>query len=414
MADQQITQVDVAVVGGGPGGVMFAYLAARAGLRVHLLEAQADFNREFRGDTLNPLALGLLDEMGLIDQIMQLPHGKVSTLRGSGSVPYNLSYNMLRSKYPYVMILSQALFLKFMVEQTQQFPNFSIEMRARVNGLIEENGAIRGVEYRDANGGLHTLRAALTIAADGRNSAVRKLANIETITLTNQPDDILWLRIPMQDDLDPSEDLVTRQDPTNSLFMFRRPYERDWQVGVTILKGDYKTLREQDIEVFRDQMRNLVPEFSERLSALEWSDLAYLPVELKRAVQWYRDGLLLIGDSAHIMSPVGGVGINLAIRDAVVAANMLLGPLKQGQVSAEQLAQVQRKVEWDIKLTQGFQASIQNASKRTAKNSFGSKIGRKMAGWFTQMPLVKSIPVRILAFGLVNVEVDTRLLGRTA
>jgi 2-polyprenyl-6-methoxyphenol hydroxylase-like FAD-dependent oxidoreductase len=414
MVGQNETQVDVAVVGGGPGGVFFAYMAARAGLRVHLLEAQSDFNREFRGDTLNPLALGLLEELGLISKIMELPHGTVNTLRGSGAIPYMISYSMLRSKYPYVMILSQSLFLNFMVEQAQQYPNFTLEMRSRVSGLIEENGAIQGVEYRDATGSLRTLRATLTIAADGRNSAVRKLANIETLTLTNQPDDILWMRIPMQDDLDPKEDLVTRQDATNSLFMFRRPYERDWQAGVTIIKGDYKALRAQDISVFRAQMRNLVPEFGDRLEKLEWSDVAYLPVDLKRAVQWYRDGLLLIGDSAHIMSPVGGVGINLAIRDAVVAANMLIAPLKQGAVSIEQLAQVQRKVEWDIKITQNFQASIQNASKRTAKNSFGSKIGRKMAGWFTKIPLVNSIPVRILAFGLVNVEVDTTLLAHIA
>ncbi len=405
-----VNQVDVAVVGGGPGGVLFAYLVARAGLRVHVLEAQSDFNREFRGDTLNPLALNLLEEMGLIDAIMKLPHGKVSTLRGAGTIPYMLSYSILKGKYPYVMILSQSLFLEFMVEQARQYPNFTLEMRARVTDLIEEAGVIKGINYRDGKGESKSLRANLTIGADGRNSAVRKLANIETITLTAQPDDILWLRLPIQEDLDPKEDLITRQDVNNSLFMFRRPYERDWQIGVTIIKGNYKDLHTQDIEVFRGMMRNLMPEFSERLKNLNWLDVAYLPVTLKRAVQWHRDGLLLIGDAAHIMSPVGGVGINYAIRDAVVAANLLVAPLKQGHVTAEQLAQIQRKVEWDIKITQNFQASIQNASKRAAKNNVGSKIGRKMAGWFTRIPLVKSLPVRILAYGLVNVEVDQKLL----
>ncbi|MBK8019940.1 MAG: FAD-dependent monooxygenase [Chloroflexi bacterium] len=414
MVDNKAEYVDAIVVGGGPGGVIFGYLAARAGLRVHLLEAQADFNREFRGDTLNPLALNLLEELGLIDEIMALPHGKVTTLRGSGTIPYMLSYDILRSKYPYVMILSQSLFLDFMVGKASQYPNFTIEMRARVNGLVEENGVIRGVEYRTADGDLKTLRAPLTIGADGRNSAIRKLADIETKTLTNQPDDIIWLRMPMDDALDPREDLNTRQDENNSLFMFRRPYERDWQIGVTVLKGSFKELRAQDIQVFRGLMRNLIPEFSERLKAIDWQDLSYLPVDLKRAIKWYRDGLLLIGDSAHIMSPVGGVGINLAIRDAVVAANLLVEPLKQGAVTKEQLAQVQRKVEWDIKITQGFQASIQNASKRTAKNSMGSKIGRKMAGWFTQIPLVKSVPVRMLAYGLVQVKVSPALLQKSA
>lgn len=406
-----VDQVDVVVVGGGPGGVIFAYLAARSGLRVRLLEAQSDFNREFRGDTLNPLALNLLEELGLIDEVMALPHGKVSTLRGSGTIPYTLSYGILRGKYPYVMILSQSLFLNFMVEKAQQFEGFSVEMRSRVNSLIEEDGAIKGVEYRDANGELKSVRATLTIGADGRNSAVRKLANIETITLTNQPDDILWMRLPMQDDLDPKEDLITRQDEHHSLFMFRRSNERDWQIGATILKGGYKELRAQDITVFRQLMGSLIPEYRERLEHIEWQDVAYLPVDLKRALQWHREGLLLIGDSAHIMSPVGGVGINLAIRDAVVAANMLIEPIKQGHVSLEQLAQVQHKVEWDIKIVQNFQAAIQNASKKTAKNSVGSKIGRKMAGLFTQIPLVKKIPVRLLAYGLVTVNVDPALVA---
>ncbi len=402
-------QVDVVVVGGGPGGVLFAYLAARSGLRVRLLEAQSDFNREFRGDTLNPLALSLLEELGLIDEVMALPHGKVSTLRGSGTIPYVLSYGILRGKYPYVMILSQSLFLNFMVEKARQFPTFSVEMRSRVNSLIEENGVIKGVEYRNANGELQSVRATLTVGADGRNSAVRKLANIETVTLTNQPDDILWMRLPIQDALDPKEDLITRQDEHHSLFMFRRTNEGDWQIGATILKGGYRELRDQDITVFRQLMGSLIPEYRERLEHIDWQDIAYLPVELKRANQWYRDGLLLIGDSAHIMSPVGGVGINLAIRDAVVAANVLIEPIRQGQVTLEQLAQVQRKVEWEIKIIQNFQAAIQNASKRTMKNSIGSKIGRKMAGVFTQIPLVKQIPVRLLGYGLVNVKVDPAL-----
>lgn len=403
--------VDVVVVGGGPGGVMFAYLAARAGLRVHLLEAAADFNREFRGDTLNPLALTLLEECGLIDKVMQLPHGKVSTLRGAGTIQYMLSYEMLKTKYPYVMILSQALFLEFMVEQARQFSNFSFEMRARVNALIEESGVIKGVEYRDENGIVHSIRATLTIGADGRNSTVRKLANIETITLTNQPDDILWMRMPIQSELDPKEDLNTRQDEHHSLFMFRRPAEGDWQIGATILKGGFKELRSHDISYFREIMGNLLPEFRERLEDINWSDIAYLPVDLKRAVNWYREGLLLIGDSAHIMSPVGGVGINVAIRDGVIAANLLVGAIKSGHVRVDQLAQVQRKVEWEIKLTQGFQASIQNASKKTAKNSIGSKIGRKMAGLFTKLPGVRMIPVRLLGYGLVDVNVDPVLLA---
>ncbi|MBE2266599.1 MAG: FAD-dependent monooxygenase, partial [Anaerolinea sp.] len=265
--------------------------------------------------------------------------------------------------------------------------------------------------YRDETGSVHSVRATLTIGADGRSSTVRKLANIETITLTNQPDDILWLRLPMQSALDPHEDLISRQDERYSVFMFRRPAEGDWQIGVTLIKGGYKELRARDITEFRTVMGNLLPEFRERLEHIEWSDVAYLPVDLKRAVNWYRDGLLLIGDSAHIMSPVGGVGINLAIRDGVVAANMLVGALKSGHVSADQLAQVQRKVEWEIKLTQGFQASIQNASKKTAQNSIGSKIGRTMAGLFTQLPGVRMIPVRLLGYGLIDVTVDPVLLA---
>jgi 2-polyprenyl-6-methoxyphenol hydroxylase-like FAD-dependent oxidoreductase len=413
--EMQHNHVDVAVVGGGPAGVMFAYLAARAGLRVKLLEAANDFNREFRGDTLNPLALRLLEELGLIDEVLALPHGKVDTLRGAGTIRYEISYKLIRSKYPYVMILSQSLFLGFLTDKARQYAGFELEMGARVNGLLEENGVVKGVRYRDVNGKPQSVTATLTIAADGCNSVTRKLANIEVQTLTNQPDDVIWFRMPMQDDLDPKEDLVVRQDEYSSLFMFRRRAERDWQIGITVLKDGYKGLREAGLDVFHQRMTNLMTEFKERIERLTWDDTYYLPVTLKRANQWYRDGLLLIGDSAHIMSPVGGVGINLAIRDAVVAANMLVEPIRQGHVTLAQMEQIQRKVQWDINITQNFQASIQNASKKVAqKDSMGSKIGRSMAGLFTKLPLVRRIPVKLLGYGLVNVSVDRSLLGSVA
>lgn len=400
-------QYDVIIAGGGPGGVVLGYLLARAGRKVLLMEAYKDFNRQFRGDTLNPLAMGLLDQMGLMDEILQLPHNKVETVKavGAGGIEaYGLTYSRMPSKFNYVMILAQPVFLDFMVAKASQYPNFHVRMQARVNSLIEENGVITGVAYKDVKGETHRLSAKLVVGADGRNSYVREAAGLETITTTQTTDYVIWFKLPLEAG-DVADGLVAREVRDSTLFMFRRAEE--WQISLTLRKGvDYKAWKARGIEAMRADVAQMVPEFAERMQDIEWKDTALLPVDLKRAVKWYRDGLLLIGDAAHIMSPFGGIGINLTIRDAVIAANRLARPLEQGRPDTKILASIQKRVEWEIKLTQGIQAKLQDSAPAPDKVIGLPPIAR----FFLRVPVLRDLPIFLLSFGLVPVRVDTSVL----
>lgn len=393
---------DVVVVGGGPGGVVFSYLMAKAGLSVLLLEAYQDFNRQFRGDTINPLTMGLLDEMGLMQEVLTLPHTKVARVKAVGAAEieaYNLTYSRMPSKYPYVMILAQPLFLNFMVAKASVYPKFSIRMQARVNGLIEEDGKIRGVKYKTSDRTEHEVRAQVVIGADGRNSVVREQSGLETRTITKSPTYVVWFKLPLEAG-DPEEGLVAREELLSTLFMFRRPDE--WQVSLTLKKDvNYKEWKAKGIEAMRASVAEMVPQFKTRMEALDWSDTALLPVELKQAVQWYREGLLLIGDAAHVMSPFGGIGINLAIRDAVIAANVLVKPLQQHNVLLRNLKKIQDRVRWEIKLVQGLQAKQQDAASKPGEVIGLPPIARLML----RIPVIRDIPIFILSFGLVPVRV---------
>jgi 2-polyprenyl-6-methoxyphenol hydroxylase-like FAD-dependent oxidoreductase len=404
---------DVIVVGGGPGGIVFSYLAARAGLRVLLLEAYKDFNRQFRGDTLNPLAMGLLDEMGLMDEILKLPHSKADTVKAVGVEAieaYKLTYSRMPSKFPYVMILAQPIFLNFMVSKASVYPNFSIQMQARVNGLISEpndNGVVRGVRYKTNDGTSYEARAQLVIGADGRNSVVRELSGLETKTITRTTAMVVWFKVPLHEG-DPVEGLVAREVEESTLFMFRRPDE--WQVSLTLKNGvDYKAWRARGIEAMQADVVRMVPQFAERMETIEWKDTALLPVELKQAVKWYRDGVLLIGDAAHVMSPFGGIGINVAIRDAVIAANTLMKPLQERTVTERHLKRIQDRVAWEIRFVQGIQAAAQDSAPRP-----GEVIGLPtIARLILRIPVVRDLPIFLLSFGLVPVRVSRRLRAST-
>jgi 2-polyprenyl-6-methoxyphenol hydroxylase-like FAD-dependent oxidoreductase len=397
---------DVVVVGGGPGGIVFSYLMARAGVNVLLLEAYRDFNRQFRGDTLNPLAMGLLNDMGMMDEILTLPHSKVDTVKAVGAQAieaFNLTYSRMPSKFPYVMILAQPIFLNFMVAKASTYPNFRVQMQARVNDLIEENGKIRGVRYKTADGKIHEARAQLVIGADGRNSTVRELAGLETRTITQTPATVIWFKLPLEAG-DPEEGLVAREEELTTLFMFRRPDE--WQVSLTLKKGvDYKALKAQGIEALRARVAEMVPQFRARMAMIDWKDTALLPVELKQAVKWYRDGLLVIGDAAHVMSPFGGIGINVAIRDAVIAANTLIDPLLSRSVTERDLKRIQDRVMWEIRLIQGLQAKQQDAAPKP-----GEVVGLPpIARLILKIPILRDLPIFVLSFGLVPVRVSPRL-----
>ena len=397
-----VQQMDCCIVGGGPAGAVLALLLARQGIRVMLLEAHKDFDREFRGDTIHPSVMEIMDQLGLAERLLELPHTKVHRL--TVQTPENTAtladFSHLKTKYPYITVLPQVKFLEFITTEAKRYPNFQLVMGANVQELIEEDGVIRGIRYR-GHGGWHEVRSPLTVGADGRFSRLRQLAGFEPIK-TSTPMDVLWFRLPRSpEDAKKNVGVGGRAAKGNILAIIDRlDY---WQLGYVIPKGSYQKLREAGIEGLRQSIAELAPEFSDRVEKLkDWSQISFLSVESSRLPRWYRPGLLLIGDAAHVMSPVGGVGINYAIQDAVVAANVLSTPLKNGHLHLWDLAEVQRQREWSTRIIQGFQSLVQQQIIKGALDTT-----RKFTPpAFMRLPIWRNLPARLVAFGIWPVHLE--------
>jgi len=389
---------DCCIVGGGPAGVVLALLLVRQGVSVTLLEVHKDFDRDFRGDTIHPSVMQIMEEMGLSDRLLQLPHSKMERLqvKSSGDFATLADFSHLKTRYPYIMMLPQVKFLEFIIEEAQKYPHFDLVLGANVQELMVENGAVQGVRYR-GHGGWHEVRATLTIGADGRHSQLRQLGGFESIE-TSPPMDILWFRLPRQPG-DPAGGMG-RFTPGHILVMLDRGDEL--QMGYVIPKGGYQELRATGLAALRRSVREIVPELTSRIDHLQdWSQIAFLCVKSSCVKRWYRPGLLLIGDAAHIMSPVGGVGINYAIQDAVVAANVLGQPLKYKYVSLGDLATVQRFRELPTRLIQAFQTLIQTqifAPILKENQTFQLPL-------ILRVPILRDLPARLIALGVFPVHV---------
>jgi 2-polyprenyl-6-methoxyphenol hydroxylase-like FAD-dependent oxidoreductase len=379
-----------------------ALLLARQGIPVKLLELHKDFDREFRGDTLHPSVMEMMEQLGLAERLLELPHAKMRqlTLQTQEEAVTVADFGRLKTKYPYITILPQVRFLEFITTEAKRYPCFELVMGANVQELIEENGVIRGVRYR-GHGGWHEIRAQLTVGADGRFSRLRQLAGFEPIK-TSPPMDVLWFRLPRHPQDPKNTGVGGRIGGGHMLVMIDRlDY---WQLGYVILKGSYQQLREAGIEELRQSIAELAPEFADRVEHLkDWSEISFLSVESSRLPQWYRPGLLLIGDAAHVMSPVGGVGINYAIQDAVVAANVLSEPLKGNHLHPWDLAEVQRRREWPTRIIQRFQTLVQQNIINNALNSSQ----RFTPPALLRLPILRHLIARLVAFGIWQVRVNT-------
>jgi 2-polyprenyl-6-methoxyphenol hydroxylase-like FAD-dependent oxidoreductase len=354
------------IAGGGPAGMMLGLLLAREGIRVVVLEKHSDFLRDFRGDTVHPSTLQVLDDIGLISRFLALPHSEVNKLAppvapGSSAV---IDLRELDVRYPFIAFIPQWDLLNLLAEEGKRHPSFQLLMEAEVESLISENGEVKGLRYR-SQGELHEVRAVLTVGADGRTSAVREAAGLELAASSPQLD-VLWFRISRRSS-DPDGVLGKGGGGLFGILLNRNDY---WQVAFVIPKGAGDAIRAEGIEAFRQRAAKLAPEYAERMVEIKsWDDVKLLSVRSDRVRRWWKPGLLVIGDAAHAMSPVAGVGINLAIQDAVAAFNLLAPALlvrqllpgghRAGKRLDRDLAAVQRRRQLPTFLTQRVQEVMQ-------------------------------------------------------
>src|SRR5947208_721251 len=402
---RDVQQTTCTVVGAGPAGAVLSYMLARKGIDVMLLESHLDFDRDFRGDTLHPSILEVMDELGLADRLLQLPHTKLSLVAPPAAAGPRLQFDLhdLKTKFPYIAFMPQTRFLEFITNEAQRFPSFHLVMGARVEELLEEDGQVRGVRYR-AHDGWHEVRSLLVVGTDGRFSRMRKLAGFEPIA-SSPPMDVLWLRLSRKPD-DP-HGLMGRFGGGRALIFLER--EDHWQIGYIIGKGTYHEVHAAGVETLRQAIAETAPDFADRVAELkDWKQVSMLSVEANRLPRWYRPGLLLLGDAAHVMSPAGGNGINYAIMDAVAGANILTAPLQAGRVTVADLARVQRRREWPTRVIQAIVNLMQNSLLKAALDPNGTFTFPSFLGW----PLVRKLPP--LLFGILPEHVkDEARRGQT-
>jgi 2-polyprenyl-6-methoxyphenol hydroxylase-like FAD-dependent oxidoreductase len=350
------------IAGGGPAGMMLGFLLARAGIDVTVLEKHGDFLRDFRGDTIHPSTLELMHELGLLDDFLKLPHTRAETLSGRiGRRSFTIAdFRHLPTRCKFIALMPQWDFLDFLADRGRHYPGFHLNMNAEATGLLEEGGAIAGVRVKTERGA-EEIRAALTV---GTFATGHVLVEID-----------------------------------------RGDY---WQCAFVIPKGGFDMVRERGLQAFRDEIARLAPELAGRLDELDdWEKVKLLTVTVDRLAKWHRPGLLVIGDAAHAMSPIGGVGINLAIQDAVAAANRLAGPLHGGNVSDDDLASIQRRREFPTRMTQRLQVFVQNRVISRVLGSAGTIRPPFIVRLADALPVLRRIPARLVGIGFRPEHVRT-------
>jgi 2-polyprenyl-6-methoxyphenol hydroxylase-like FAD-dependent oxidoreductase len=384
------------IAGGGPSGMMLGFLLARAGVDVIVLEKHADFLRDFRGDTIHPSTLELMFELGLLDEFLKRPHQEVKELGGeiAGEMFKIADFTHLPTHCKFLALMPQWDFLNFIVEKARRYKGFRLLMKTEAVDIVEERGRVVGVNAKTPDGTV-TIRASLIVGADGRRSTIRERAGLPIMDL-GAPMDVLWLRLSRKPG-DPPQ-TFGHAAPGRILVMIDR--EEYWQCGYVIAKGGFDEIRRRGVEEFREDIVRLEPFFRDRVAELkDWNSVSVLTVKVDRLKKWWRPGLLCIGDAAHAMSPVGGVGINLAIQDAVAAANILGEKMSGGRIDDRDLEAVQRRREFPTRATQKLQIAIQNRIIRrvlTSSQSFKVPgIIRLMQRW----PSLRRIPARIVGVG---------------
>lgn len=390
--------------------MMLGFLLARSGVDVVVLEKHADFLRDFRGDTIHPSTLEIMYELGLLEEFLKLPHDEVTELRAQ---VFDMEVTVADFKHlpthcRFMMFMPQWDFLNFLADQASRYPNFRLVMNAEVIELLEDSGNVTGARVKMQDGMLE-VRCDLVVGADGRHSIVREKAGLKIMDL-GAPMDVLWFRISRVPQ-DPPQTMGRFDAGRIFISLNRSSY---WQCGYVIPKGQFEELRKLGPEFFREQVTRLAPYLKDRVNELQtWDDVKLLTVRVDRLIRWYRSGLICIGDAAHAMSPVGGVGINLAIQDAVAAANVLAEPLRRGHLSIDHLHRIQKRREFPTRLIQWVQVLAQRrviARILTSKQRFKPPFAIRLLARF---PVLRRIPARLVGVGIrpehfkTNQELDS-------
>ena len=383
------------VVGGGPAGMLTGYLLARAGVDVVMLEKHGDFNRDFRGDTIHPSTLELMHELGLLDEFLKLPHQEVPQLKGifNGHLVPMTDFSRLPTHCKFIAFMPQWDFLNFFAAKAKRFPSFVIHMEHEVVDLIFDQERVAGVRARTPDGD-RDFRADLVIGADGRHALTHTRAGFDIEEL-GVPIDVLWMHISKREG-DPEQLFGFFRHGKLLVLINRDDY---YQAGFVIPKGGIEEIKQRGLPALYDDIVALAPFLKERITELdEWSKIKLLTVQINRLRKWCREGLLCIGDSAHAMSPAGGVGINLALQDAVATANLLAAKLRERPVSLAELEQVQKCREWPTRVIQAMQAFIHRhvVTGRESRSGDSLPIFLRLLLWF---PPLRSLPARFIGIG---------------
>ena len=388
-------QTRCVIAGGGPAGIMAGYLLARAGVPVIVLEKHADFFRDFRGDTIHPSTLQLMYELGLLDQFLKQPHQEVRELRAvvNGQVVPIADFTKLPTRCKFIAFMPQWDFLNFLATRAKEFPGFQLLMQHEVVDLTVDRQRVTGVRVKTPRGELE-IRADLVIGADGRHSTIQTRAGLERQDF-GVPIDALWMRISKKQG-DPQQSFGFFERGKLLVLLDRGDY---WQCGFVIPKGGFDEIKARGMQELQNSIVSFAGFLRDRVAELDdWSKIRLLTVQINRLRDWYRDGLLCIGDSAHAMSPAGGVGINLAIQDAVATANLLGEKLRTGPASVNDLRQVQARREWPTRLIQAMQVFIHRnlVTGQTSQRKGSLPIVFRLLKWF---PVLRQIPARFIGIG---------------